>query len=152
MTDYKIFTCKDDGTPCSCSELVTGENFKKGPKKVTIAADDNESQWICQCGQSKSFPFCDGSHDQYNAEHKTDIQPLELKKAENEVGKEKTAWVCSCGHSKSRPFCDGTHNKLYEKKETKKEEPKKKEEPVSLTWPWVLATAVILGSFFYKYK
>ena len=54
------------------------------------------------CGQSQDFPFCDGSHDQYNKEHGTQVFPLELKKDDSEVGQEKTVWVCSCGHSKSR--------------------------------------------------
>ncbi len=32
---------------------------EKGPKKVDAG---NETLYLCMCGLSKDFPFCDGSH------------------------------------------------------------------------------------------
>ncbi|MGC8677400.1 MAG: CDGSH iron-sulfur domain-containing protein [Hydrogenobaculum sp.] len=30
----------------------------KGPVQIKT----NEEKWVCTCGLSKTFPFCDGSH------------------------------------------------------------------------------------------
>ena len=55
----------------------------------------------CQCGRSKTQPFCDGSHTG------TDVSPIEVEIKE----KKKVAW-CGCKHSKKSPFCDGSHSRL----------------------------------------
>jgi CDGSH iron-sulfur domain-containing protein 3 len=55
----------------------------------------------CQCGRSKTQPFCDGSHTG------TDLSPIEVVIKD----KGKVAW-CGCKHSKKAPFCDGSHSRL----------------------------------------
>jgi len=82
-----------------------------GPIEVKL----EETKYVCNCGQSKNFPYCDGSHQEYNKEHGTKFSPF--KADPKELGKS-SVWVCSCGHSKGRkegkPFCDGTHAKLVD--------------------------------------
>ncbi len=38
-----------------------------------------------RCGQSKDFPYCDGSHEQYNKDTGKNIEPLEVKKPEGMI-------------------------------------------------------------------
>jgi len=76
---------------------------------------DNKAKYICRCGQSKNYPYCDGTHKEVNKATGSDFSPLKVDRAEmgaNEV------WICGCGHSKGRqrgfPFCDGSHAKVVD--------------------------------------
>jgi CDGSH-type Zn-finger protein len=60
--------------------------------------DAGEAYWWCACDQSKSQPFCDGSHKGF------EFAPVKFEATES-----KTVWFCACEHTAHRPMCDGTH-------------------------------------------
>ena len=72
---------------------------QKSPYAVDVEA--GKSYWWCACGQSKTQPFCDGSH------KGGDFSPVEYK-----ADKSGTAYFCGCKHSAKAPLCDGTHKNV----------------------------------------
>jgi len=72
---------------------------QKAPYAVEVTAD--QSYYWCSCGQSKSQPFCDGSH------KTTSFTPVAFT-----AEKTGTVYLCGCKHSANGAFCDGSHNKL----------------------------------------
>jgi CDGSH iron-sulfur domain-containing protein 3 len=79
-------------------------NESNTPKKFTpieVQLEAGRQYYWCECGRSKSQPFCDGSH------KGTEFVPLAFS-----VDQTKSAWLCTCKKTGKAPFCDGTHNKL----------------------------------------
>jgi CDGSH-type Zn-finger protein len=71
----------------------------KTPVRVELEAGKNYA-W-CACGDSKSQPFCDGSH------KGTDFAPVIFQVEETRMFS-----MCQCKHSSRPMFCDGTHKAL----------------------------------------
>jgi CDGSH-type Zn-finger protein len=59
----------------------------------------DETAYICQCGHTKTPPYCDGSHQQYPG-----TEPLAYTAKADE-----TVYICGCGKTANKPWCDGSH-------------------------------------------
>jgi len=72
-----------------------------GKSPISVKLEGGQTYFWCRCGQSKTQPFCDGSH------AGTDITPLKFTPEEDG-----SAALCRCKATANAPFCDGTHISL----------------------------------------
>jgi CDGSH-type Zn-finger protein len=71
---------------------------QNGPYAVDLEA--GKTYHWCSCGQSKSQPFCDGSH-----------KGTEFSPVAHTPEKSGKFYLCGCKKTQGQPFCDGTHKK-----------------------------------------
>lgn len=77
------------------------DNREIPAKEPAVLELEPDTYYWCECGKSKSQPFCDGSH------QGTEFSPLEFK-----IEEKKQVALCQCKHTSNPPFCDGAHTKL----------------------------------------
>lgn len=74
---------------------------KCADKSPAVLELEPGSYWWCQCGHSKTQPWCDGSH------KSTGMTPVEVV-----IEKKKNYALCQCKASAKGAFCDGSHKRL----------------------------------------
>ena len=78
--------------------MTTAVRAADTPYAVNV--EKGKDYYWCACGQSKSQPFCDGSH------KGTNFSPVKYQAGESE-----TVYFCGCKQTASQPLCDGSHAK-----------------------------------------
>lgn len=71
---------------------------RAGNKPIIVDIKKDKDYYWCTCGESKSQPFCDGSHKE------TSFQPMKIR-----VEEDTKKALCTCKQTKYAPCCDGSH-------------------------------------------
>lgn len=73
------------------------ENDEASSHPIMEVLNEGTYYW-CQCGKTKTVPYCDGSH------AGTGVEPLPF-----EIRESITSAVCNCGLTANPPYCSGAH-------------------------------------------
>ena len=77
------------------------EPIRASDTPYAVEVEAGQSYFWCACGQSKTQPFCDGSH------KSTNFTPVKYEATES-----KKVFFCGCKSTESQPMCDGSHKKI----------------------------------------
>lgn len=101
-----------DGSDCPCHTQETRRPPVTPPQlgSVPRTLAPGESIWLCTCGTSKKFPYCDRSHRGVNAREGTSFAPL---KVTNSTAEPVTKYLCACGHGTSEGMCRSAHKTVH---------------------------------------
>jgi CDGSH-type Zn-finger protein len=72
--------------------------FRASNNPIAVNVEQGKDYFWCACGQSKTQPFCDGSHSG---------GPFTPVKYSPDVSKE--VYFCGCKATGTAPLCDGSH-------------------------------------------
>lgn len=76
---------------------MSDTHFTNSPLATEL---DAGAHYVCTCGKSSKFPFCDGAH------KGSGMAPYKL-----ELTAKKAVHVCRCGKTSAKAMCDGSHKK-----------------------------------------